>query len=435
MMQGGAGPRSSAEGQLDWHVVSALLETGLYERVAELLARAQTAGAQTGQAGLTQMLAAAQRICQACGQSRAEAEWHEQAIQEAGQRERDFRRQLQAILDLINGYEEPDTQEERGAPSALTAETGLPKLDTPLSSEHPSLWPHMKTSPRQGLDHPRSPERAPYQVSHAALAASPVWEKGEPRPPSLTVYCLGPFRVYQDDQLISNWPSGKGKCIFKYMIANHGRPIAKEVLMDLFWSDADPDAARNNLNVAIYGLRQAMRAGRPDFSHILFEDDHYLLNPAMPIWIDVEEFRRRYEAGRTLEKKGGLAKAVEEYEVADGLYQGDFLEEDLYQDWLIPRREAFKDSYLTILDRLSRYYLEERSYATCIYLCRRILAEDDCREDAHRRLMRCYSRQGQRNLALRQYHRCVETLARVLDVSPMPETEALYHHVRRGETI
>jgi DNA-binding SARP family transcriptional activator len=205
--------------------------------------------------------------------------------------------------------------------------------------------------------------------------------------------------------------------------------------MDLFWRDADPEAARNNLNVAIYGLRQALRVARPDFSHILFEDDHYLLNPTMPIWVDAEEFIRCYEAGRTLEKRAMWAEVVRAYEVAEGLYQGDFLEEDLYEDWPIPRRQALRDNYLVILDRLSRHYLEEERYGTCIHLCRKILAEDDCREDAHRRLMRCYSQQGQRNLALRQYHVCEEILARVLDVPPMQETAALYHSIRRGETV
>jgi DNA-binding SARP family transcriptional activator len=219
------------------------------------------------------------------------------------------------------------------------------------------------------------------------------------------------------------------------MIAHRGRPIAKDILMDLFWRDADPDAARNNLNVAIYGLRQALRATRPDFSHVLFQDDHYLLNPAMGVWVDVEEFVLRYETGQTLERKGKLAEAVQEYEAAEGLYQGDLFEEDLYQDWLIPRREGLKDTYLVILSRLSRHHLKEKRYATSIHLCRKILAEDDCREDAHRCLMRCYSGQGQRNLALRQYHLCVETLARVLDVSPTPDTVALYHQIRTAGAV
>jgi DNA-binding SARP family transcriptional activator len=254
-------------------------------------------------------------------------------------------------------------------------------------------------------------------------------------PPALAVYCLGPFRVYQDDELVNDWPSGKGKCIFKFMIANRDRPISKEILMDLFWRDADPDAARNNLNVAIYGLRQAFRATRPDFSHILFEDDCYLLNPDMEVWVDAEEFVGDYEAGQTLERNGKLAEAMREYEIAEELYQGDFLEEDLYSDWPIPQREGLKDHYLTVLDRLSRYCLEEERYASCIHLCRKILAKDPCREDAHRRLMRCYSQQGQRNLALRQYSVCTETLRDELDVIPMDRTMKLYHRIRSGEIV
>jgi DNA-binding SARP family transcriptional activator len=251
----------------------------------------------------------------------------------------------------------------------------------------------------------------------------------------LVVYCLGSFRVYQDDQVITDWPSGKGKCIFKYMIANRGRPIPKDVLMDLFWPGAGPDAARNNLNVAIFGLRQALRVARPDFSHIPYRDDHYLLNPSMALWVDVEEFLVHYEAGRNLERKGKASKAMKEYEVAEGLYQGDFLEEDLYEDWPMLQREALKDSYLVILDRLSRYYLERQRHTTCIRLCQKILAKDNCREEAHQRLMRCYSRQGQPYLALRQYHRCVEMLKKELDVPPTDETAALYERIHGGQGV
>jgi DNA-binding SARP family transcriptional activator len=155
----------------------------------------------------------------------------------------------------------------------------------------------------------------------------------------------------------------------------------------------------------------------------------------MAVWIDVEGFMERYEAGQSLESRGMLAEAMREYEAAEGLYQGDFLEEDLYEDWPMLRRESMKDTFLIILDRLSRHYLEAQEYVACIHFCQRILAKDDCREDAHRRLMRCYSRQGQRNLALRQYHLCAETLARVLEVSPMQQTTALYDRIRRGERV
>lgn len=98
------------------------------------------------------------------------------------------------------------------------------------------------------------------------------------------------------------------------------------------------------------------------------------------------------------------------------------------------QREALRDCYLIILDRLSLHYLGQKSYATSIRLCQKLLAKDDCREDAHRRLMECFSRQGQRNLALRQYQLCVEALKETLDVDPMEKTVTLYREIRSGKT-
>jgi DNA-binding SARP family transcriptional activator len=444
MSKGGATPGSPVRVQAYWHAAGELLKAGQYEQVAEILRQTQIASERTGDAMLADTLVAACQVCLACSQCRAQAEWHRQAGAEADRREQELRQKLHAILDLASGYTLPEATDVReGPPRASTVETRPPERG-PLEPVRPSLWRRIQNllGRRAGLQPPSRREALavsaevpiPSPTDQAETPAALPVEK-EHVPPSLAVYCLGPFRVHQDDKLITDWPSGKGKCIFKYMVANRGRPIPKDILMDLFWRDADPEAARNNLNVAIYGLRQAFRAVRADFSHVLFQDDCYLLNPDLAVWVDAEEFVRRYEAGQDLERRGKLTEAMREYEVAEGLYQGDFLEEDLYEDWLMLQREGLKDRYLVILDRLSKYYLEDRRYAICISICQKILAKDDCREDAHRQLMRCYSRQGQRHLALRQYHLCVEALAQVLDMSPMRETAALYHQIRRGEAV
>ncbi len=435
MKKGGANLRWPVESLVSCRTAGDLPTVGQCEQMAGFLREAQVASEQTGDAVLAHVLAVACHICLACNQCRTEIEWHRQAHEEADQREHELRQQFHAILNLISGREPPETPGKReGPPGTLTIEMSPSGRSPPGRVERLSLWQRVQAllGRRPAL---RSPEQESPGVSAEALAAPLIRKKEERSPPLLAVYCLGPFRVYQDDKLIIDWPSGKGKTIFKYMVANRGQPTPKDVLMDIFWRDADPEAARNNLNVAVYGLRQAFRAVRPDFSHVLFQDDHYLLNPAMAMWVDVEEFIQYYEDGQSLERKGKIAEAMKKYEVAEGLYQGDFLEEYLYEDWPMLRRESLKDRYLVILDRLSRYYLEKKRYATCIHLCQRILAKDDCREDAHRRLMRCYSRQGQRNLALRQYHLCVEKLKEELEVPPTQETTALYEQIRQGHWV
>jgi DNA-binding SARP family transcriptional activator len=124
-----------------------------------------------------------------------------------------------------------------------------------------------------------------------------------------------------------------------------------------------------------------------------------------------------------------------EYELAVSLYQGDFLADDPYEEWPVLTRERLRLTHLDTVDRLSYLYFSQGRYAPCVALCQRIVERDPCQEDAHRRLMRCYSRQGQLHLALRQYRICAEALRAELGVDPAAETTALYEQIRRRESV
>jgi len=256
-------------------------------------------------------------------------------------------------------------------------------------------------------------------------------------PPSthtITAYFLGSFHVFIDDQPVDRWPSSRGRSILKYLLFNYAQAIPREVLMEVFWPHNNPEAARNNLNVAIYGLRQAFRAITKD-SLVEFHENKYGLASGIKIWIDVEEFDRHLRLARQLEAKDHIANAIKEYEIAASLYQGDFLAGDPYEEWSVFTREQLRISYLDTLDRLSRIYFGQSQYTACVTLCQQILERDNCREDAHRLLMRSYSRLGQHHLALRQYKTCVEALLTELDVVPAPATVELAARIRRREQI
>jgi DNA-binding SARP family transcriptional activator len=394
--------------------------------VAGLLHEAQVASEKTGDAVLADILAAAHRICLALAACQAEVEWHRQAHEEAGTRERELRQQLHAILDLVSGREALEMREL--PPTVPKAKVSPSERSPPEPKEHLGLWQRIQTL--LGRRPPvRPPEREAPVVSAGAVAAPLVVKEEERDLPSLVVYCLGPFRVYQNDQLITDWTGLKGQCILKYLVAHRGRPIAKDILMDVFWRDADPEAARRNLHQAVYCLRQTLRRRQSSFQHIQFENDCYLLNPEMDIWLDCEEFEKHVQAGRRLEAAGQLSEAMAEYGIAEGLYQGDFLEEDLYEDWPSLQREHIRNICLEIFDRLSEYYVQQGEYTATIVLCQKVLAQDNCHEEAHRRLMQCYLAQGQRHLAFRQYQTCVEALREELDLTPSEETMTLYRRI------
>lgn len=268
---------------------------------------------------------------------------------------------------------------------------------------------------------------------HAAADPTPsmpaLQRSSESPRSSFAIYCLGSFRAHFNEQPVTGWSSQKSLAIFKYLAAHHREPVAKDVLMDLFWPDTDPEAARRNLHQAIYSLRQMFKRVQPDVQVVCFEDERYLLNPEIELWLDFEQFEAHLQAGKNLANSGQGVAAMQEYAIADGLYQGDFLAEDLYVDWPKLMREHLNASYLELADRLSDHFQRQGQYSATIAICEKMLTLDACREEAHRRLMLCYYTQGQRHLAIRQYQLCAQALRQELDITPSRETVELLRRI------
>jgi DNA-binding SARP family transcriptional activator len=291
----------------------------------------------------------------------------------------------------------------------------LPTVGLQLATHQPSTY--------------RLPPRAEGQRHGGSGGSLPP-----PTVPTLVAHLLGRLRVSLNGVVVDDWPSGRGRSLLKYLVTHRDPWPQREVLMEVFWPGSPPAAARNSLNVAVHGLRRALRAAA-NLPVVVLKDGAYCLAADLQVWVDVDEFERHVERGRRLERAGEQADAITEYELAASLYQGDFLVDDPYEEWPVLYRERVRLAYLDTLDRLSGLYLGQGRHAACAALCQRIIERDACREDAHRRLIRCYSRQGQRHLALRQFQACAEALRTELDVDPAPATVRLHEAIRHHEAV
>jgi len=270
--------------------------------------------------------------------------------------------------------------------------------------------------------------------THAPLALKERAPAAPPEPSTLAVRLLGPLHVTIDETPVRWWPSGRGRSLLKYLLTHRHPWPRRETLMEAFWPESTPEAARNSLNVALHGLRRALRVAT-DLPVIVLEEGTYRLHADLRLWVDLDEFEDHVQAGRRLEAAGLVDGAMAEYELAAAVYRGDFLADDPYEEWPVLTRERLRLAYLDTLDRLSQLYLGQDRLAACAALCQRILERDACREDTHRRLMRCYGRQRHPHLALRQYHACAAALKAELDVDPAPATTLLHEAIRRHEPV
>jgi DNA-binding SARP family transcriptional activator len=199
------------------------------------------------------------------------------------------------------------------------------------------------------------------------------------------------------------------------------------VLMALQWPDHSHNSARNNLNVALYSLRNTLDGLSQNLQPILYRDGCYILNPELTWWIDRNEFLSALDFAQRARRADRLERAIDAYRKAVQLYRGALFEDDVAGEWYLPERHYLKGLYLQALEQLAEIYFELGDLPDAVRLAQLAVSSDPCCEPVHRMLMRCYASQNQQQLVSRQYRFCVSALKDELDVSPTEETVQLFH--------
>jgi SARP family transcriptional regulator, regulator of embCAB operon len=284
--------------------------------------------------------------------------------------------------------------------------------------------------------HGHAPPQQPPAESVDSSAATPQDLLGtSPEQPPLaadesatdiSTLMLGPLELSVAGRRVRKWNSLKARSVFQYLLINHGRPVPRDVLMDLHWPNHAYTAARNNLNVALYSLRNILEGPWHGLKPILYQGGCYALNPELKWWIDREEFLHALSQARPASLSSRSREAIHHYQRAVRLYRGPLFEDDPVGDWYLSEQRHLNELYLEALESLGKIYLNLGELAPAEQAGRLALANDPCCEPVHRLLMRCYASGHKQQLVSRQYRICAMALRDELGVSPGAETTRLF---------
>jgi DNA-binding SARP family transcriptional activator len=242
----------------------------------------------------------------------------------------------------------------------------------------------------------------------------------------VAAWVLGPLDLTVAGNRVLRWNSLKARTVFQYLVVQIGRPVRREVLMELMWPDHSVGSARNNLNAALYSLRNTLDQRGSRVPYILYKDGCYLPNPELMWWIDRTEFLSTLQRAEVARRGGQPGQAASAYLRAVRLYRGPLFEDDRDGDWYLPEQRRLKELYLQAIECLAEIHLEQRDLTAAVRFGQLALVADQCCEPAHRLLMRCYALQNQQQLVSRQYLLCSDALQDELGVSPGADTVQLF---------
>ena len=353
--------------------------------------------------------AAASELMRALDEARAEADWHRTALLHA-----------QQYVDILSARLDPVAKSLGMNP----AETRQPETRRATPAAQPSAQPTTRPNAK-----PAQSTETSWRVDHPAVDIKPNTSSEV-----IHIYCMGPFRLRFGQQWVDEWPSLRAQAILKYLVAHSRVAVSRDALMDTFWPEADGESARRNLHQAIYSLRQTLRSPGDGPQPILFENGNYRLNPAMDIWIDSQDFEERIQTARSLLAEGKEMEAALAFNFAIESYKGDLFADSLSETWAEPYRIRLRNLFCEAADWLGQYFCQHQEWASAIVVCRKVLDYDSCHEGAHLRLMECYAQQGQRPIAIRQYHALRHILREELGISPSAQAQTFFMQLIREES-
>ena len=204
----------------------------------------------------------------------------------------------------------------------------------------------------------------------------------------------------------------KRRALLAVLLLDANRVVSRDRLIDALWGDEPPDTARNTLQVYVSQLRKLVPEGAletaPAGYRLVIEADS----------VDVFEFIRLSEEGRSALGAGDAARAADTLRAALALWRGAALA-DL--SW-----EPFAQAEIARLEELRLAALEERidadlalgRHGQVVAELERLVAEQPMRERFRAQLMLALYRSGRQADALAVYQRARRTFVDELGIEP-----------------
>ncbi len=246
----------------------------------------------------------------------------------------------------------------------------------------------------------------------------------------LQLFLLGDLQIRRAGQQdITPNISTKAQALLCYLVET-GHKHQRAILTGLFWGEKPEEDARRSLRVEFTKMRPYLDA------HLEITRQTAVFLRDTPYWLDTEAFTHFLELSQTAD--GASERAYLREAVA--LYRGEFLAGFMvsdapdFEEWVLARRERYRQGAIQALARLVEICLEQQDYVSGIEYAQRLLEIDAWREETHQQLMRLLSLNGQRTAALRQYEICRDVLAEELGIAPSAQTRALFEQIRQMES-
>jgi DNA-binding SARP family transcriptional activator len=159
---------------------------------------------------------------------------------------------------------------------------------------------------------------------------------------------------------LSAWGSRRARQLLKRLVAARGWPVTRDHLCDILWPDErDRGRLSARLSVQLSAVRRVLDGG--------------VIASREAVQLDLDSVDTDLERFYAADDDAAVVAA----------YGGEFLPEDVFEDWTGPIRDEARSRFVTAARRLASHHLDQGRYPFAADVARRLILADNYDEGAH----------------------------------------------------
>lgn len=217
------------------------------------------------------------------------------------------------------------------------------------------------------------------------------------------VKLFGKFKITADDFEITDeaFKTRKISGILKYILIHTDKAVSRDALAGIFWPESDEKSAFVSLRVALSELRKILSKCDMAFdgpNALLRENKSgFCVDDNNDVVFDITEFSSLYEQYKAT--GGSDRKRTELLKELILIYEGDLLEDNLYDDWIVVLREYYRSIFIEASYALAGAYINESLFDEGEMILNKHLKIEPLDEKACGMLLKIFQITGQENRA------------------------------------
>jgi len=240
------------------------------------------------------------------------------------------------------------------------------------------------------------------------------------------VHMLGSFTLRSGDNLISeeNNRARKVWSLLAYLICHRSTAVSQKKLIELLWGD-DPASSNpeNALRITLHRLRSQLDQLWPGAGKelIVHKNGGYSWSEQAELQVDSDRFEELVNR-KDVSAEERLSICLDALQ----LYQGDFLERQSSENWVIPVTTHFHNLFVMLTLEAASLLSAQQRHGDAAQLCRTAIEAEPYHEPLYQMLMQELSADGDPKGAAAVYETLRKRLFDDFGIRPSEQTRDVY---------